>query len=693
MNDRLGNRASWGRRQRHVDYADELNPQQLEVVQHPGGPMLVLAGAGTGKTRTLVYRVCRLIEDGVPPGTILLLTFTNKAAREMLDRVEQLVERGGGRVTGGTFHSAGNRILRRYAERLGYSPRFSILDREDSTDLMGSALADISPELPGRRLPRPKLLVDVYSYVINTGHALDEVLLARAPQYLDQSELMAAVFKRYLERKRDADLMDFDDLLLNWLLLLKRFPDSRAELADRFRHVLVDEYQDTNRLQADIVDGMLGPDRNVMVVGDDAQSIYAFRGADYANILTFQERHEGCSVFRLEINYRSTPPILALANASIGHNEHQFPKELRPTRRGEELPSRVSVPTPEAQAAFVADEVLALREEGADLEQMAVLYRNHAHSLELQVELTRRNIPYRVRSGVRFFEQRHVKDVLAHLRFVANPRDEVAFTRLIKLRRGFGARLAARLWSRISGSDPLRTLLRLEIDSFEAPRPARRSLGEAKALLDELTSPRRTGQPGESIRGVVEAFYRDWARENLDNAGSRLDDLEQLALFADGYPDVDAFLAEITLLNELSGEDVAAGPPDEALTLSTIHQAKGLEWRSVFLIWLSEGRFPTVRAEDMEEERRLFYVAVTRAKENLYLLHPVMARDRYRVDVLLDPSTFLLELPAELLEHRVVHQEIGATGLPELEAGGRYQLPDFLSTDSGGDDDEGDDIN
>ncbi|MCG6964440.1 MAG: ATP-dependent helicase [Acidobacteria bacterium] len=693
MNDKLADAAPRRRRHRHVDYPSELNPQQLEVVQHPGGPMLVLAGAGTGKTRTLVYRVCRLIEDGVPPGTILLLTFTNKAAREMLDRVEQLVERGAGRVMGGTFHSAGNRILRRYAELLGYSPRFSILDREDATDLMGAALADVSPDLPRRRLPRPKLLVDVYSYVINTGHSLDDVLLARAPQYLDQSELIAAVFKRYLERKRDADLMDFDDLLLNWLLLLKRFPEARAELAERFRHVLVDEYQDTNRLQADIVDAMLGADRNLMVVGDDAQSIYAFRGADYANILSFQERHRDCAVFRLEINYRSTPPILALANASISHNEHQFQKELRPTRRGEELPSRVSVPTPEAQATFVADEVLALREEGEELEQMAVLYRNHAHSLELQVELTRRNIPYRVRSGVRFFEQRHVKDVLAHLRFVANPRDEVSFTRLIKLRRGFGARLAARLWSRVAGGNPLRALLDLANGNFDAPRAAQRSLGEVRALVEDLASPRRTGQPGEAIRAVVEAFYRDWARENLDNAGSRLDDLEQLALFADGYADTEAFLAEITLLNELSGEDLAAGPPDESLTLSTIHQAKGLEWRAVFLIWLAEGRFPTVRAEDMEEERRLFYVAVTRAKEDLYLVHPEIARDRYRVDVLLDPSAFLLELPPELSEQRVVHQELGTSGLPELEAGGRYRLPDFLSQDDEAENEDEGDIN
>ena len=681
MTEEITRRKRSGRPCRRVDYDSELNAQQLEVVMHPGGPMLVLAGAGTGKTRAVVYRVSRLIEDGVPPAAILLLTFTNKAAREMLDRVAQLVERGAGRVMGGTFHSAGHRILRRYAERVGYSPRFSILDREDATDLMGAALADLSPDLPKRRLPRAKLLVNLYSFVINTGRSLDEVLSERAPQYIDQEELIAAVFRRYLERKRNADLMDFDDLLINWLLLLKQHPDVRRELAARFRHVLVDEYQDTNRLQADIVDAMLGAEKNVMVVGDDAQSIYAFRGADFANILTFPERFPHCAVFRLETNYRSTPPILELANASILHNEQQFQKHLRPVRRGDDRPVDVAVPSPEQQATFVADRALELREEGIDLEDMAVLYRNHHHSLELQVELTRRNIPFQIRSGLRFFEQRHVKDVLAHLRFVDNPRDEVAFTRLIKLRRGFGDRLAARLWRRLGGADPVRALLAVEAGDLELPRTTSRSLAELKPLFGELTAPKLQGQPGEAVRRVVELFYREWARDNLDNAGSRLDDLEQLALFADGYPEVGAFLAEITLLNELSGEDLAGGPADEVLTLSTIHQAKGLEWRAVFLIWLSEGRFPTARAEDLEEERRLFYVAVTRAKEHLYLVHPEIARDRYRVDVLLDPSTFLLELPRELLDHTTVEPEIDLTDLPELEGGGRYELPSFLTPD------------
>lgn len=667
---------------RRVRYEEELNRQQLEVVMHPGGPMLALAGAGTGKTRTLVYRTCRLIEDGVSPAKILLLTFTNKAAREMMGRVEQLVERAATRITGGTFHSAGHRILRRYAELLGYTPRFSILDREDATDLMGVALADVSPDLPSRRMPRPRLLVDLYSFVINTGHDLGEVLSERAPQFLDEVDVIAEVFKRYLERKRQADLMDFDDLLLNWLLLLNRFPRPRAELRERFDHILVDEYQDTNRLQADIVDAMLGPGRNVMVVGDDAQSIYAFRGADFENILGFPERHPDCRVFRLETNYRSVPPILELANASIIHNARQFKKTLRPDRSGGEIPLEVAVPTPEIQASHVAERLLELHEEGFDLEDMAVLYRNHAHSLDLQVELTRRNIPYRVRSGLRFFEHRHVKDVLAHLRFIDNPRDEVAFARLIKLRDGFGPRLAARVWDHVAGADGVARLRNLDVDVLGLPRPAQGSLVDLQALVTEISAPKLLGQPGEVIRAVAESFYAEWARAHLENAGARLEDLEQLALFADGYPDVNTFLSEVTLLNDLSGEDAVAGPPDEMLTLSTVHQAKGIEWRAVFVIWLAEGRFPSFRTDDEEEERRLFYVAVTRARDRLFLVRPEIARDRYRVDTLLDPSRFLSELPSGVRQLVAIAEERSPDGIDALPAGGRYTLPSFVDESS-----------
>lgn len=666
--------------ERRIDYGGSLNAEQLAAVMHPGGPMLVLAGAGTGKTRTIVFRVARLLEDGVDPAQILLLTFTNRAAREMLSRVEQLLGRDAGRITGGTFHSVGNRLLRRHADLLGYAATYGILDREDARDLMGAALADLTPNLPDRRLPGAAALVEMYSLVINTGRSVEEVADLRFPQFQREVELVQEAFRRYLERKRSAQVMDYDDLLLNWLLLVRRHPEVRRGLASRFRHILVDEYQDTNRLQADIVDTMVGSERNLVVVGDDAQSIYSFRGAEFANILLFAERYPDSAVFRLETNYRSLPPILALANHSIAFNQRQHVKRLVPVRDGGELPVLCAAPSPESQAAFVAQRILELLDEGTPLGEMAVLYRNHSHSLDMEVELARRNIPYLVRSGLRFFEQRHVKDVMAHLRVVSNPRDEVAFGRAARLRPRLGQRLAARLWETIAAQpDPLAAFGRLEPAAVGLPPAASRSARELAHLLLRLLEQRR--RPGEMVREVVASGYREYVTAQLDNAPARLDDLEQLALFAEGYESLESFLDEVTLMNELSGEDVAAEEGErEKITLSTIHQAKGLEWRAVFVIWLAEGRFPSARAEDMEEERRLFHVASTRAKDELVLCYPLVARDRYRTDIILTPSRFVAELPVEATQRWLV--EGGAEEpSPALPEGARYKLPGFMDPD------------
>ncbi|MGQ9751536.1 MAG: ATP-dependent helicase [Thermoanaerobaculaceae bacterium] len=663
---------------KRIDYPSALNAEQLSVVMHPGGPMLVLAGAGSGKTRTVVYRVARLLETGEPPSTILLLTFTNRAAREMLSRVENLLGRSGSGIMGGTFHSVGNRILRRYGQLLGYPPNYGILDREDAQELMAQAATDVLPELPARRLPGAAVLLEIYSFVINTGTSLSEVVAARYPQFVDEQDHMQAVFRRYLQRKRQANLMDYDDLLLNWLLLLREQPQVRQALATRFRHILVDEYQDTNRLQAEVVDTMLGGDRNLLVVGDDAQSIYAFRGACYANILTFPQRYPDCTVFHLSTNYRSLPPILALANASIAHNQNQFHKKLVAVREGVEKPLVVAAPSPELQAAYVAQRILELVDEGVKLAEIGVLYRNHSHSLELEVELTRRRIPYEVRSGLRFFEQRHVKDVLAHLRFVANPWDEVAFARMAKLRPRLGQRLVARIWECLpSGGDRLQAFLALDPQTCPLPQAAARSLEHLQTLLARLR--RLQEKPGEMIREILASGYRDYVRAQLDNAPSRLEDLEQLALFADTYERLSDFLDEVTLMNELSGEDLEAWPGEgERITLSTVHRAKGLEWQVVFVIWLAEGSFPSARAEDLEEERRLFYVACTRAKDALYLCYPLTARDRYRVDILINPSRFLAELPNNLYQ-RVLVEPPPSPELCEEPSG--YQCPDFLPRD------------
>src|SRR6266568_7322400 len=436
-----------------VRYDEELNPEQLEVVMAGEGPLLVIAGAGSGKTRTLTYRVSRLIEDGVDPSDILLLTFTNKAAREMLSRVEQLVTTDTRRIWGGTFHSVGNRLLRRYADAIGYRSSFSILDTEDAKEMMDSAVSSLGIKTMERRFPKGDVLLDIYSFLINTRTPLELHLEENYPHFAIYKEEIVNVFHRYKDRKREANAMDFDDLLVNWKLLLEEHEDISAALKRKFRYILVDEYQDTNKLQADVVDAMGSVRSNVMVVGDDAQSIYSFRGASFENIITFPLRWPQATIYKLETNYRSTPQILQLANQTIAHNRFQFQKKLHAVRGDGPDPAVVGVVDVFEQASFIAQRILELRDEGEKLAEIAVLYRSHYQSLELQMELTRRLIPYEIRSGVRFFEQAHIKDVIAYLKIVTNPRDELSWKRVLKLYPKIGEKTAAEVWLRI-GQDP-----------------------------------------------------------------------------------------------------------------------------------------------------------------------------------------------------------------------------------------------
>jgi DNA helicase II / ATP-dependent DNA helicase PcrA len=694
-------RAPKPQKQYRVRYEEELNSEQLEVVHAGEGPLLVIAGAGSGKTRALTYRVSRLIEDGVDPSEILLLTFTNKAAREMLSRVEQLVTIDTRRIWGGTFHSTGNRLLRRYAEPLGYRSNFTILDDEDSKEMMESAISSLGIKTLERRFPKGDVLLDIYSFVINTRTPLELHLEQNFPHFALYKEEMVNVFRRYKDRKREANSMDFDDLLINWKVLLDDHPDASAALKRQFRYLLVDEYQDTNKLQADIVDSMAEVRKNVMVVGDDAQSIYSFRGASFENILTFPLRFPDAQIFKLETNYRSTRQILQLANHSIANNRFQFRKELQAVRGDGPDPAMVGVDDVFEQASFVAQRILELRDEGESLADIAVLYRSHYQSLELQMELSRRLIPYEIRSGVRFFEQAHIKDVISYLKIVTNSRDELAWKRVLKLYPKIGEKIAAEVWSKISAvSNPLDAFLR------GVETSGRGSSGSMKSLRDVLkliSSDAMLRNPAESIGIIVERTYADYARSKFPNSQARLDDLEQLSQYALRYEDVEQFLNEVALANPMAGEDVAVvGPEDEKVVLSSVHQAKGLEWRTVFVIWLADGRFPSQRAlrvpggiikvdrakihpafevaliegdtpttDDQrpttgeveimipgeEEERRLFYVAVTRAKQELYLVFPVMARDRGGVDVLMEPSRFVRELPGDAYEKWVIGNE------------------------------------
>jgi DNA helicase-2/ATP-dependent DNA helicase PcrA len=674
-----------------VAYEQELNAEQLEVVMAGDGPMLVIAGAGSGKTRTLTYRVSRLIEDGIDPAEILLLTFTNKASREMLSRVELLVTTDTRRIWGGTFHSVGNRLLRRYADAIGYRSSFSILDDEDAKEMMESAVSSLGIKTLEKRFPKGDVLLDIYSFLINTRTPLELHLEENYPHFAIYKEEIVNVFRRYKDRKREANAMDFDDLLVNWKLLLDDHADIAEALKRKFRAILVDEYQDTNKLQADIVDAMASHRPNVMVVGDDAQSIYSFRGASFENIMTFPLRFPEATIHRLETNYRSTRQILDLANASIAHNRFQFRKELHAVRGDGPEPAVVGVDDVFEQAAFVAQRILELRDEGEHLNDIAVLYRSHYQSLELQMELSRRLIPYEIRSGVRFFEQAHIKDVIAYLKIVTNPRDELSWKRVLKLYPKIGEKTASEVWLRISQDpNPVHRLLR---GVETSGRGVAASLDSLRSVLKIIDAESMKHNPSETIRIVVERGYGDYARAKFPNAQARLDDLEQLSQYALRYDDVNAFLEEVALANPLAGEDVAVvGPEDEKIVLSSVHQAKGLEWRVVFLISLADGRFPSARALRVpggiirvpqtqavavaempqelvpktdepivipgeEEERRLFYVAITRAKQELYLVYPVMARDRGGMDVLMEPSRFVRELPGELYEKWVIGSE------------------------------------
>jgi len=646
-----------------VDYDRELNDEQREVVLAGGGPILVIAGAGSGKTRTLVYRVSRLIESGHDPSRLLLLTFTNKAAREMLRRVETLLAVDTRRLAGGTFHSVGNRLLRRFGARLGLTANFTILDPEDARELMEAATSDRKIPTLERRFPKGDVLQDLYSFTINTGRSFTEVLAEHAPHFSELETEIVSVFQRYRERKRQGNAVDYDDLLLLWKKLLDEVPAAATELRSSFDHVLVDEYQDTNRLQGEIVDGMAKLKKNVTVVGDDAQAIYSFRGASFENILGFPQRYPDVQTFRLTRNYRSTPEILALANASIAHNEKQFPKELAASRESGALPAVVALPDIPDQARFVGQRLLEWHDEGEKLSDLAVLYRAHYQALELQIELTRRGIPYEIRSGTRFFEQRHVKDVLAFLRIVVNPKDELSWKRALKLFPRVGERSAAAVWEAIGARpDPLEAFRSLDAKSVDLGRGSETALRPFRALLSQLDSPGLRSTPAEAIRTVVEDVYKDYARAKFPNGNARLDDLEQFAQFAQTYDSLPAFLEDVTLFNELSGEDVVAGEPDDdRVVLSSIHQAKGLEWSRVIVMGLSEGRFPNYRSiatdEGLEEERRLFYVAVTRAKNELALVYPMLARDRYGVDVILEPSRFVAELPETVYERWTIERE------------------------------------
>ncbi len=636
-----------------IDYGKALNESQAEAVLHGDGPLLVVAGAGTGKTRTLIYRVARLVEQGIPPSAILLLTFTRRAAEEMLRRASLLLDRRCERVAGGTFHSFANLALRRHAAAAGFGENFTILDRSDAEDLVGLLRQELVGGRKGYRFPRKETLADLYSRAANREEPVAEALARDAPHFLYCQDEIERLHDLYRLAKRERNLMDYDDLLLHLLSLLRENGEIRASLSGAYRHVLVDEYQDTNRIQAEILRLLVSSHGNVVAVGDDSQSIYSFRGARFRNIMDFPADFPGARVVLLERNYRSVQPVLDVTNEIIAGAAEKYPKRLVAAREGGTRPSLVAAPHERLQSAYVADRILELSEEGGiPLSEVAVLFRAAHLSFDLEVELAKRRIPFRKFGGFRFLETGHVKDVVAHLRVLENPRDGVSLSRVLQLIPGVGKKTGADLALSAHREATLAPVL----SSLSSMRRSE-AAGKLAALLTGLSRPLESGEglPVPEIVSRVTAYYRPLMEAKFDDWPRRVKDLEHLESMAARYRTLSAFLSEITLdPPEASVADLSApGGDDEFLTLSTIHSAKGLEWKAVFVLWALDGKIPLSRAADdpdeMEEERRLLYVAATRAKDDLVFTHPIQIYERASGTVLSKPSRFLEPIPASFL--------------------------------------------
>ena len=641
-----------------IDFRAELNDEQYHAVTAEPGPLLVLAGAGSGKTRTLTYRVAYLLSQGVRPGEILLLTFTNKAAKEMLHRVHELTGVEPGRFWGGTFHSIGHRTLRLHGETIGLPRSFTILDAEESEGVLRDAVDALDKGFfKDKTHPKPGPLHAILSMARNTQLSLAETVQRFFPQHEEIRDRLPEFARAYAERKRAGCQLDYDDLLELWLDLLRRSPETREYFAHRFRHVLVDEYQDTNVLQSQIVD-LIGSHHRVMAVGDDAQCIYTWRGANVENILTFPDRHPGTVIHRIETNYRSTPQILALANGVLlaQPRGRSFEKELRPHRANSEKPYYVQTMDGREQAQFIVQRIRGLVDEGCSLRDIAILYRAHFQALDIQLELARLQIPYQITSGVRFFEQAHVRDLVALLRFVFNPADTAAWGRIAVLLPKVGDKNAQKLHA--AALDHARLMQQDFVDALgtddvasRVPRDAREEWPKFTASLRQVRDVMRTLKPHNAVEIALDGWYGDYLKGAYANYESRLDDLRSLVGFAGRHEDMHELLAQVMLLGSETG-DRSADPTEDALRLTTVHQAKGLEYAAVFLIGLAEGSFPlrrAIEAGDVEEERRLFYVAVTRARDELYLCFPKL-NTKGGPAMLQSPSRFLEELPPDLYQ-------------------------------------------
>ena len=637
-------------RQFTIDYKHELNPSQYEAATTRDGPVLVLAGAGSGKTRTLIFRVARMIEEGVDPACLLLLTFTRRAAEEMIQRAEALMGGRCDKVTGGTFHSFANTVLRRYASLLGFANAFTILDRTDSEDAINLIRSRLGLDKKARRFPRKQTIAEIISLAANKTTSVAEVLDSQFPHLFSELDDLGRIEEYYRQYKRERSLLDYDDLLTHLRELLRTHPEVAERLSHTYRYIMVDEYQDTNRLQAEIVRLLAHSHNNVMAVGDDAQSIYSFRGATVRNIFEFPDLFPDTKVIKLEENYRSTQPILDLSNEIILQAKERYTKNLFTKKDSGFQPALIEADSERYQSRFVAQKILELREEGIPLTEMAVLFRSSFHSFDLEIELSKCDLPFVKRGGFKFIETTHVKDVLAHLRVLANPQDAVSWHRVLLLLEGVGPKSSDKILSHVlGGADQIQRLA-----EYPGRGAVRTEVQKLAAALQTVADPNL--QPREQIDLIVQYYLPILKRNQRDDYPKRQKDLEHFSIITERYRSLNRLLSDMALEppNSSVGDVLATDRDEEGvLTLSTIHSAKGLEWHSVFIIWAVEGRFPSLynkEDDELEEERRLMYVAATRAKENLFISYPINIFDRATGMMLSRPSRFLEDIPRRILK-------------------------------------------
>ena len=631
-----------------IDFQKELNQEQYKVVSAGNGPHLVLAGAGSGKTRTLVYRVAWLLSQGVSPDKILLVTFTNKAAKEMMDRVRSLLlwpENEKLSLWGGTFHSLAHRLLRIYGKQVGIANDFTILDAEDSKTLIKEISKEYFKNVEIKHKPSPNLLREAISFAVNSDISLKESVDIKFPEWKSLLSAFETIEKEYVKKKKKNKFLDFDDLLFYWKKLTFD-KDIIQNFSEKWQYVLVDEYQDTNSIQAEIVYNLAQKHQNIIVVGDDAQSIYSFRAADIKNILDFPKLFKKCQIHKLESNYRSSSEIVHLANNVIKGNQKQFFKDLRAIKGGFIKPILIATKSNREEAYFVADKIEEFLEDGMEHQEIAVLFRAANHSQLLEMELNRRGIGYEMRGGFRFFERAHIKDVIAYLRILNNIQDEISWSRVLRLYEGIGIATVKKIYQQVSKMRNIEDLLVLNINIS----------GKAKVSWDEflkvlkVLNQHQKDSPEKLLRLIID-FYTPYLMAEYTDYRQRKDDLNQLAFFTISYEDLELFLAEVALQESFSLKN--KGDKSKRVILSTVHQAKGLEWEAVFVLNLSNQGFPhprCVEEAEYEEERRLFYVAITRAKAYLFFSYPTSIY-RYGSYENLEPSDFIKNISSDLLNY------------------------------------------